>query len=543
MVCYATPRLQLSQTALGPVAFAAGSAGPAQIVCYSNAGDGSLNLQVSSSVTWAVPALKSESSCHSGIEVALQTASLPAGLHTGVITVSDPNALDAPQLITVTVAPGGAVPDQIDLYAPPQGSASTIFGAAGAAGATASTQTGGAWLSVTTPGLGSFRTSTTFKVAANVGSLAAGDYNGKVTVGSSAYAADDKNVAVALHVTGSPIAQAAPVSLRIVQGSAAQQIPVTVANAGQGTLTVSGATPASSGTPWLTAAMGSNNVVNFGIDPGTLAPGTYESSVNVASNAANGAVTAPVRITVIPAGPPFTYAGGVVNNGTYGAGEALAQGDIVALFGEQLAASVGSATALPLGTTLNDTQVLLNGNPVPAYYVAPGQIDFQVPYDAAVGAGTVRVVRGSQQGNAVALNVAARAPRLLLINGGPYAIYQNPTTGGLTGLPDTPTHIGDTIVVYAIGFGQTSPPVVTGAASPTSPLAQITPTPEVCFGQPTPFGKPPCATPLFAGLTPNFVGLYQINVTIPPNAPQGNNVPFVITLPDSGTGVARIAIQ
>jgi uncharacterized protein (TIGR03437 family) len=35
-------------------------------------------------------------------------------------------------------------------------------------------------------------------------------------------------------------------------------------------------------------------------------------------------------------------------------------------------------------------------------------------------------------------------------------------------------------------------------------------------------------TPLYAGLTPNFVGLYQINVTIPEDAPRGPAVPVAL---------------
>jgi uncharacterized protein (TIGR03437 family) len=38
------------------------------------------------------------------------------------------------------------------------------------------------------------------------------------------------------------------------------------------------------------------------------------------------------------------------------------------------------------------------------------------------------------------------------------------------------------------------------------------------------WGQAVSADPLFVGLTPNFVGLYQINVQVPPNPPRGTTV-------------------
>ena len=46
-------------------------------------------------------------------------------------------------------------------------------------------------------------------------------------------------------------------------------------------------------------------------------------------------VVIPVQLTVVAQGPPVAFAGGVVNNGTFGSGEPVAQGDIAAVFGSQ----------------------------------------------------------------------------------------------------------------------------------------------------------------------------------------------------------------
>jgi uncharacterized protein (TIGR03437 family) len=50
------------------------------------------------------------------------------------------------------------------------------------------------------------------------------------------------------------------------------------------------------------------------------------------------------------------------------------------------------------------------------------------------------------------------------------------------------------------------------------------------------------ATPLYAGLSPGSVGLYQVNVTIPPGVPKGN-VDVTIQFADSISNIVQIAVQ
>ena len=66
-----------------------------------------------------------------------------------------------------------------------------------------------------------------------------------------------------------------------------------------------------------------------------------------------------------------------------------------------------------------------------------------------------------------------------------------------------------------------------GAAAPADPLAVL---PEVWLGDKR-------ATVHFSGLAPTFVGLWQINATIPTDAPTGPAVPLVVV-----HGVASNAI-
>jgi uncharacterized protein (TIGR03437 family) len=74
----------------------------------------------------------------------------------------------------------------------------------------------------------------------------------------------------------------------------------------------------------------------------------------------------------------------------------------------------------------------------------------------------------------------------------------------------TPAKPGETIVLYANGFGPTSTPIVSGSLSQSGILS---PQPVIKVGANT-------ATVQFAGLV--SPGLFQFNIVIPMNTPDGD---------------------
>ena len=542
----AAPRLSLNQTAL-TVSVPVGTNGPTYTVDTFNIGSGTLSLQAASSVPWLVATVGTSQVCGLRgacypVAIAFQTASLAAGSYTGIITLSDANAVDAPQYITVTADVGGDVPASLVFYLAPGGTATATFTTNGAIKAASNAS----WLTTSTatnPANSDYVTTVTASPAT---SMAANAYSGTITVSGSSFAPDNTQIAVTLNVTTQPIAQASSsaLSFNLAQGAAAQTQAVGVTDAGQGTLTVSGvtATAANSGT-WLTAASVTGGIT-VTADPTGLSPNTYTGMVTIATNGVNnnGNVVIPVQLVVAAQGPPIAAAGGVVNNGTFASGEALAQGDIAAVFGSQFDYDAPqSASALPLQTTLDNVQVLVNGVAAPVYYASAGQINFEIPIDAATGDGTIQVVRNGQAGNLIYVDINAQVPRFILYGG--YGIMTTPA-GALTGIPSNPVNAGDTVVIYALGLGPTTPPVASGTASPGSPtLATVPGTTQVCFGIETPFYQAPCATSFFVGLTPNFVGLYQINVTIPSGIQSGSNAMSVILEDNIESDSVPLAVQ
>ena len=568
----AAPRLRLVASTIGPVSIAPGSNGSAQTVEAYNAADGSLNLSFSSSVSWIAVTKGAQQACSTTaaaavctpLQFALNTSALPAGTATGVVTVSDANPLtvDAPQTIAVTVQIGGAVPSSLTVYAAPGAARDLGFSTNSQLGAVVKTTDGGGWLSIALDGSGSFRFSFPYRIHfAPSAAMGQGTYPGLITTSGSSFAADNKSIPVTMQVTTQPIAQPSTghLSVRLAQGAPVYSTAIALTNLGQGSLHIQDAK--TSGAAWITALKYSvGGLIPDGaavtIDPKGRAPGTYHDAVAITSNAvayagAQGDTTSlsvPVDLEIVAAGPPVVDFQGVLDNAIFNPGDTIARGDIVAVKGQQLSkVAPASGKAPPLSTQVADTQVLLNGVPIPLYYTSYGQINCQIPTDAPTGTATVQVKRtDGQASNLVSVEIGARAPRLLRFNIGDYGAIVNGQDGSYPlpagAIPGSNTHPaspGDTLILYAIGLGDTDPFVATGAAAPSNPLAWVVGTPTVNFGGGI---GGAVATPDFAGLSPTSAGLYQINVRIPQLVSKGT-VNLTVAFGDSTSNPVQIEIQ
>ena len=74
------------------------------------------------------------------------------------------------------------------------------------------------------------------------------------------------------------------------------------------------------------------------------------------------------------------------------------------------------------------------------------------------------------------------------------------------------TRSAGAVVLYMTGLGATDPPLREGVAAPASPLTQT-------LLQPTVLAGGQAAPVFFSGLAPGLVGVYQVNASIPADAP------------------------
>ena len=202
-----------------------------------------------------------------------------------------------------------------------------------------------------------------------------------------------------------------------------------------------------------------------------------------------------------------------VNGASFAAGAPVAAGSLVSLFGDFAGSATEAASALPLPRKLGETEVRMEGATVPLLFVSPQQINFQLPHAIPPGQSVVEVHLNGQRVSRGSVTVLPAAP-------GVFVVVNN--ADGQINSASNPVRRGDVLVIFATGQGEVSPVVEDGTAAPVQPLAVTPSQPTVTIGD-----RP--GTVLFSGLTPGFVGLWQINVAIPADAPIGSAVPLVVT--------------
>ena len=182
-------------------------------------------------------------------------------------------------------------------------------------------------------------------------------------------------------------------------------------------------------------------------------------------------------------------------------------------------------------SSLGGTTVTIAGKRPYTHFVSPGQVNVQVPSDVPTGSQPLVVTTAG--GNSVAYNITVNAtqpgllaPPAFRINGSQHvvALFSNTLTyvfpATIAGIATARARPGDTLTLYGIGFGQVIPNIPAGQIAELTTALQSTL--QITFA-----GVP--ATLTYAGLSPGFVGLYQINVVVPPVAASGT-VPLAFSL-------------
>ncbi len=235
---------------------------------------------------------------------------------------------------------------------------------------------------------------------------------------------------------------------------------------------------------------------------------------------------------------------------TVGDFQGIAQNDWIQIKGTNLAPSTVDPSGMTwssapefndgkMPTQLSGVSVKVNGKPAYVYYVSAAQINVLTPLDSgANGPVPVVVTVGNDSSLTFTASEGTVAPSFLYFGGGKEIVATHaggsllgPASMSVPGYTFTPAQPGETVSLYAVGFGLPSTTLVDGSASqfgnlPTLPVVQI---------------GGASATVTFAGVV--SPGLYLLNVTVPDSAASGDNLVAVTyggaTTPDGSV----IAVQ
>ena len=209
---------------------------------------------------------------------------------------------------------------------------------------------------------------------------------------------------------------------------------------------------------------------------------------------------------------PVYSAESIVNGANFAPGP-LAPNSIATLFGQNLSWSIETLTeentrAGFLPTHLADVRVYVANYVSPLIYVSPTQINFLIPGNLKTGPAAVRVARQGVTGPEVTVTLVDAVPQFFQSADG-YVVAQHADYSVIT--PEHPAAPGEIIVVYATGLGLTHPNPSPGEIPAYPGLMSRLDALQVTVGGSV-------LTPeriLYAGLTPGWAGLYQMNLALP----------------------------
>jgi len=231
---------------------------------------------------------------------------------------------------------------------------------------------------------------------------------------------------------------------------------------------------------------------------------------------------------------PKITPGGVVNAANFAARQPLSPGGMISIFGADLANGTALASNLPLGNVLAGGSVfMVSGGDLtdlPLIYASSTQVNTILPYSLKTNTDyQVFVSNGDRVSAPEQVFIQAAQPVIFQTSLGPAILDAN----SVLVQPSNPAHANGIIQIYAAGLGGVSSMVTPGAA----PGAVTTAMPvSVMIGQ-------ILVVPDYAGLSPAFPGLYQVNVRIPTAVAASKSVPVVITVAGQSSPLVNIPVQ
>jgi uncharacterized protein (TIGR03437 family) len=212
----------------------------------------------------------------------------------------------------------------------------------------------------------------------------------------------------------------------------------------------------------------------------------------------------------------------------------LAPGSLATIFGSNLASATAAADTIPLSSKLGGVTVQFvqgsNTYQAPMLFTSTGQVNLQVPWELTPGGAPimVTVTADNVSSSAQQITVGPLGPGVFASNGFAVAVNNSDNTlvwpaGTIPGTTTHPAKPGDVVIIYATGLGALDTPINDGQAPfySDNKLRNTTTAPTVLVGGVQ-------AKLVYSVLSPQFVGVNQLAITVPSGVTPGNKVPLQI---------------
>ena len=489
--------------------------------------------------------------------VAPNATQLPLGPHYALIKIADSDALNSPQFVSAvlniepdSVAPSPNLTPGGLFFTTPSGGAApgakevtinTSSATAVAFRVTTATTDQEPWLFATpSSGNATGQSAGTLSVSVDPTGLAAGIYTGRVNV-SIGQTLESVNVTFVVQATGGssavsklhPQVSCAASKLAITENGLVNNFAVPAGwpatlivqlNNDCGSLVTNGSVAASFSNGDAPLALVGDSLGNYSA---SWQPSAVTPQMVVTLNATSGALQPATAklfggIAQNQTPPPTLGQGGTVNNSNPLLDGPLSPGTVAAAYGTGLAPALVNTDILPLPTIFNNTFAMVGSVRAPLYSLSSGQIDIQIPYEVTATQQVPIVVSVNNALSVpITLNIVPAAPGVLSANDGPASPVQNGAhiiaqhLNGSRVDSGSPGKVGEFLVMYLVGLGATDNPVPSGQPALANPLSNVLAKPTVTVDS-----LP--SNVIFAGLTPGFVGLYQIDFQVPTGVHSGD---------------------
>ncbi|MEX2264600.1 MAG: S8 family serine peptidase [Bryobacteraceae bacterium] len=241
---------------------------------------------------------------------------------------------------------------------------------------------------------------------------------------------------------------------------------------------------------------------------------------------------------------PVIVANGVVNAASFQVGRGVAPGSYITIPGVGLSESTRAAVTLALPISLAGVSVSFDAPgarlslPGRIHFVSSEQINVQIPWEfQGLNSVLMKVTLGDSSSAVYSVPLSDYSPAVFEFDdsasGRRLAAVLDENFGLVT--PANPARRGRVVSVYAHGLGPVDRTPPSGEPSSGEPLSRTQAQPVVTLG-----GRP--AQVVFSGLAPFLVGLYQVNIVVPTDAPEGLQ-PLIITANGIESKAASIPVQ